>query len=65
MSAFTTGRGIEALRVLLFIVVALLALRNSLVPQRTARLVLAACWPFGDHAPAVVYHGNRYWAARA
>jgi len=42
LSAFTTGRWIDALRVLLFTAVALLALRNSLLPPRTARLILAA-----------------------
>jgi len=42
LSAFTTGRWIDAVRVVLFTVVALLALRNSLVPKHVARLILAA-----------------------
>src|SRR5208283_5752643 len=42
LSALTTGRWIDALRVVLFTVVALLALRGSLLPRRTARLILVA-----------------------
>ncbi len=42
LSALTNGRWIDALRVLLFTVVALLALRGSLLPRRTARLILVA-----------------------
>ena len=42
LSALTNGRWTDALRVLLFTVVALLALRASLVPRRTARLIVAA-----------------------
>jgi Ion channel len=44
LSAFTTGRWIDALRILLITAVALLALRpgNSLVSQRAARWILAA-----------------------
>ena len=41
LSAFTTGRWTVALRVLLFAVVALLAMRNSLVPRRIAGLIVA------------------------
>ncbi len=40
LAASTTGRWIDALRILLFTVAALLALRSSLLPQRTARLIL-------------------------
>lgn len=39
LSAFADGRWINALRVILFAAAALLALRNSVVPPRTARLV--------------------------
>lgn len=42
LSALTNGRWIDALRVLLFTVVALLALRGSLLPRRRARLFAAA-----------------------
>jgi Ion channel len=42
LSALTNGRWIDALRILLFTVAALLALRGSLVPRRTARLILVA-----------------------
>jgi hypothetical protein len=40
LGAVTNGRWIDALRVLLFSVAALLALRGSLLPRRTARLIL-------------------------
>jgi len=40
LSAFTNGQWIEALRVILFAGAALLALRNAVVPPRTARLIL-------------------------
>ena len=39
LSALTNGRWIDALRVSLFTVAALLALRGSLVPRRTARRI--------------------------
>jgi hypothetical protein len=42
LSAFTTGRWVDAARVLVFTMAALLALRNALLPQRTARLILVA-----------------------
>jgi len=42
LSAFTTGRWTGALRVALFTVVALLAIRNSLLPRRTAGLIVTA-----------------------
>ena len=42
LSAFANGRWIDALRVLLITVVALHALRNSVLPNRTARLILVA-----------------------
>ena len=42
LSAFTTGRWIEASRIVLFTMVALLALRASVLAQRTARLILTA-----------------------
>lgn len=42
LSAFTTGQWIDALRVILFTGAALLALRNSVVSPRTARLILIA-----------------------
>jgi hypothetical protein len=42
VSAFTTGRMIGALQLLLFSAAALLALRNSSIPRRTRRLILAA-----------------------
>ena len=41
LSAFTTGRWTGALRVVLFTVVALLAIRGSLLPRRIAGLVVA------------------------
>ena len=41
LSAFTTGRWTGALRVVMFTVVALLAVRTSLVPRRIAGLVVA------------------------
>ncbi len=40
VSAVAAGRWIGELRILLFAMIALLALRSSLVPQRTARLIL-------------------------
>jgi hypothetical protein len=40
LSALTSGRWVDGLRILLFTVVALHALRGSLLPKRTARLVL-------------------------
>jgi hypothetical protein len=40
LSALTSGGWVEALRVLLFTVVALHALRGSLLPKRTARMIL-------------------------
>ena len=42
LSAFANGRWIDALRVLLITVVALHALRGSLLPKRTAWLILVA-----------------------
>jgi ion channel len=42
MSAVTNGRWTEAMRVVLFTAVALLAIRNSLVPRRIAGLIVAA-----------------------
>lgn len=42
LSALTNGRWIDALRVLLFTVAALLALRGSLLPKRTAQLIVVA-----------------------
>jgi hypothetical protein len=42
LGALTNGRWIDSLRVLLFSVAALLALRGSLLPRRTARLILVA-----------------------
>jgi hypothetical protein len=41
LSALTNGRWTEALRVVLFAMVALLAIRNSLLPRRTAGLIVA------------------------
>jgi hypothetical protein len=40
LSAFANGRWIDAVRVVVFTLAALLALRGSLVPRRTARLIL-------------------------
>jgi len=42
LSAFATGRWIDALRVILFAAAALLALRSSLLSPRTSRLILTA-----------------------
>jgi hypothetical protein len=42
LSAFITGRWIDGLRLILFTVAALLALRNAVVPRRTVRLILIA-----------------------
>jgi hypothetical protein len=42
LSAFAAGRWIDALIVILFATATLLALRNSLVPPRMARLILTA-----------------------
>lgn len=40
LSAFTTGRWVDAARVAVFTMAALLALRNVSLPQRTARLIM-------------------------
>ena len=42
LSAFASGRWVDTLRVLLFTVVAVQALRGSLLPKRTVRLILVA-----------------------
>ena len=42
LSALTGGRWTEAVRIVLFTAVALLAIRNSLLPRRTAGLIVAA-----------------------
>jgi hypothetical protein len=42
LSAFSVGRWIDGVQILLFAVAALLALRNSTVPRRTARLIMVA-----------------------
>lgn len=42
LSAFAAGRWLGAVRVILFAAAALLALRNSMLPPRTARLILTA-----------------------
>ena len=41
LSAFTTGRSTQAVRVELFAMVALLAIRNSLLPRRITGLIVA------------------------
>lgn len=41
VSAFTGGRLVDALQVVLFTVAAVLALRNSVLPRRTVRLAIA------------------------
>ena len=42
LSALTNGRWTEAVRVVLFTAVALLAIRNSVLPRRTAGLIVTA-----------------------
>ena len=42
LSAFSAGRWVDAVRVVLFAGAALLALRTSVLPPRTARLILIA-----------------------